>query len=282
MPFGYQATDLGRIVFGPFDRDWAATPSGTPPIPMGAQRPNFDWTRPNPGLVQYATPGDWIEFNNNGRLYQIADVRPPSGSGASALPSFLVLAEPLRETVRPPFALTADTTLNPGTGSNYRIIRRARPIPGERPADLPDRTVIDLSAPNQTPPLNPANNKSGIDLWFRGVSNAVMTDSFPYPFAPHVDIMFAPTGEVINATAEVIYLWVRENPATPLATMTWYGASTPGGPRDPNLDAATNPDNQALIVIYTRTGAIMTYPVDQMSPNNPYTHAQTGRGSGGP
>ncbi len=119
-------------------------------------------------------------------------------------------------------ALPADVQL---TG-HYRIIRQPRPA-GDDPVSLPQDVVLDLS---------PGTNKIN---------------------PPSLDIVFAPSGEVIgtNTGTDSIYLWVRDE-----TLLLHQGDNT-------------------LVVVYSRSGAIAAHPVDR-PPNDPYSFAKEGRSSG--
>jgi prepilin-type N-terminal cleavage/methylation domain-containing protein len=74
-----------------------------------------------------------------------------------------------------------------------------------------------------------------------------------YQYAIH-PILFSPSGRVIGPAAvhDMICLWVQDT-------------------------SEGNEQNRALVVIYTRTGMIASYPVDE---SDPYSFARTGRGMG--
>jgi prepilin-type N-terminal cleavage/methylation domain-containing protein len=76
----------------------------------------------------------------------------------------------------------------------------------------------------------------------------------PYPSYSQQTIMFSPSGRVIGPAAmnDMICLWVQDT-------------------------SEGNEQNRALVVIYTRTGMIASYPVDE---SDAYSFARTGRGMG--
>jgi prepilin-type N-terminal cleavage/methylation domain-containing protein len=73
-----------------------------------------------------------------------------------------------------------------------------------------------------------------------------------------VDILFSPSGAVIGrgTAGDALYLWVRDSTVP-----------------DPKKGDPT------LVTIQVRTGAVLAYPVDNVSPD-PYALAKTGRASG--
>jgi type II secretory pathway pseudopilin PulG len=113
----------------------------------------------------------------------------------------------------------------------YNIIRQPRVLSGETPLLLPEGICIDPSA-------------------------KIYQD--PYAFAPPLDIMFSPQGQVMNLRGQDrAILWVR----------------------DYTKDYPNNPGEQFLIQIQTHTGFIAEHPVDTSS-GNPYTFTQDARSSG--
>lgn len=117
--------------------------------------------------------------------------------------------------------------------SNYRIIRRPRVV-GDETLKLPHGTMIDLKVSGNVPYVFELNSA---------------TPPMPVPVA--VDILFAPSGEVISPglAADKIHLWVRA-PSNDAATDTPYRG-------DPTL-----------ISIFVRTGFVGAYQPAQSG--NPY------------
>lgn len=99
---------------------------------------------------------------------------------------------------------------------DYRVFRAARPAPGEEVVRLPEDIIIDLRD---------------------GFSELV----WEAPPTNHAEILFAPSGRVLNSAGRVgrIVLWVRDETA----------------------DVATSSE-QSLIVVLTRSGNIASVPVD--------------------
>jgi prepilin-type N-terminal cleavage/methylation domain-containing protein len=115
--------------------------------------------------------------------------------------------------------------------NQYRIIRGPRVLQGESPLQLPQDIAIDL-----------------------GKCQGLPVDAN----APHRDILFAPSGSVVEpaAASDKIILWVR----------------------DASRDAG-DPGEQLLITVYVRTGLIAAHPVDTGS-NDPYSFTRDGKSSG--
>lgn len=80
------------------------------------------------------------------------------------------------------------------------------------------------------------------------------------------DVLFAPSGQVLDQTAGLIAFWVRD----------------PNKPEGvPSLDPLTNFDaagEQVLVAVYTKTGAVATHPV--VSASTPYQAAKDGINAG--
>jgi hypothetical protein len=145
----------------------------------------------------------------------------------------------------------------------YRILRAARPLPGEPLLTLPKDVGIDISRG----PNNPSNNN--LPDWYRFYPPSGNTGGSG-PF----DILFDPSGRVIGYESTLgsrICMWVRD-------------ISTDFGPTQ-------MPDgDNTLITIYTRTGQVSAHPIDpsgltysatQPNPWNPFRFTQDGRSSGG-
>jgi len=151
------------------------------------------------------------------------------------------------------------TTPPPPTEA-YRILRAARPLPGEPLLTLPKDVGIDISRG----PTNPSTN---LPDWYRFYPPTGNTGGSG-PF----DIVFDPAGRVIGYESTLgsrICMWVRD-------------ISSDFGPTQ-------MPDgDNSLITIYTRTGQISSHPIDpsglQLPPAgiwNPFRFTQDGRSSGG-
>ncbi|MER3415072.1 MAG: hypothetical protein C4297_02520 [Gemmataceae bacterium] len=204
-----QLPGASDVLYGPYSFTWSDSAGQSHP----PQRSTFRWT-------DAVRPGDWVEVTGNGQLYQITgvfDADPP-------LPARLVLDRPLLQPIHVPTNLS----------SNYRIIRKARPLAGEKPVSLPQSAVVDI-----TP--NPGSLTTGL---------------IPSAVDGTIDLLFNPAGLVVGAAAaqDMVYIHVRD--------------------LSPDLQ-----DNEVLVVVYTRTGAVSTYPVDRVS-GDPYLFARQGRGGG--
>lgn len=212
-----QLPGASDVLYGPYSFTWSDSAGQSHP----PQRSTFRWT-------DAVRPGDWVEVTGNGQLYQITgvfDAVPP-------LPARLVLDRPLLQPIHVPTNLS----------SNYRIIRKARPLAGEKPVSLPQSAVVDIT-PND--PNDITSNRGSLTT---GLIRSAVDGT--------IDLLFNPAGLVVGAAAaqDMVYIHVRD--------------------LSPDLQ-----DNEVLVVVYTRTGAVSTYPVDRVS-GDPYLFARQGRGGG--
>jgi prepilin-type N-terminal cleavage/methylation domain-containing protein len=125
-------------------------------------------------------PGDFLEINGGGLLYQITSVNPS--------------ANPLTNTL----TVSRQAVVGQAT-SVWRVIRQPRRVPGEDSLTLNGNAVIDLNV---------------------GVSKNVPLRTVPIPgsnppaFQPYYEILFAPNGGVVGRgtnTSNAIILWVRDS-----------------------------------------------------------------------
>ena len=120
------------------------------------------------------------------------------------------------------------------TPTAYRFVRQPRPLLGEPTLQLPASVLID------------------------GAFSLNLPRSYDQQ---NVDILFAPSGQVINAIGGRVVLWVRD---------------------DNNVSAPT------LVAIYSHTGGVAAHPISTpwnpsqpVGPgNNPYAFTQDGKSSG--
>jgi hypothetical protein len=285
--------------------------------PLTAERPRFTFGRFTGTLLDPSSPvlpGDFIEFNGNGQIFQVANVGrtnfltggvvnpaapPPVTSGTplpNGQPCLLITRVPSFEVI-PPANLR----------SNYRVLRRPRVIPGEKPVKLPEGVVIDVTVPYSTvgvtrpPAMSPGEPDLGLmnntlrnrdvnnRFWMRGlsqvpvdvVSNTVQT----------VDVMFTPSGQVVGAgSLDMIHLWMHLGKVETPNAAGIYPIADVWRSRNPSA-ALGEADNQALVSVYTRTGNVAIYRVDQTAPvatvpaygipyGTPWSEAQSGRNRG--
>jgi prepilin-type N-terminal cleavage/methylation domain-containing protein len=243
---------------GDFTDGAAAGPvnlAGPPPADRTVNLAGLSTTRP---LTADVLPGDLVEFFDNSQSFAITKViNGPPGSGTGQL----VLGRPVGYPIQAPL-----------TFSNYRVIRRPRPIPGEKPMELPAGVIVDLTLPwsvtnNPTPGPNPpvltANDRDqGNTIWMGGLSTPFLT-------AP-VDIVFSPSGQVVGSAAanDIIYLWLH-----PFGEPNNWALKNPGS-------SLGDAGNQALVVIYARNGMITSCPVEQGvtgAAQDPYSFAKAAR-----
>jgi prepilin-type N-terminal cleavage/methylation domain-containing protein len=119
-----------------------------------------------------------------------------------------------------PLDTTALPAASSSAGPNYRIIRQARPLPGEQPLNLPDQTAVYLNA------------SSGTTAGSWGL---------PTLSGGYLDIVFAPAGNVMNATSPLYCFFVQD---------TGPGVAAP-----------------SLIAITTRSGFIASHPPAPVPPS---------------
>jgi prepilin-type N-terminal cleavage/methylation domain-containing protein len=182
-------------------------------------------------LVQ---PGDYLELRGGGPVYAIAAV----------------------EQTR---LLLGDTTVNPpefAPTASYRVLRKPRPLPGEKVLELSGDVAIDLGPPSET------DRVTGQPLSFRPPAP---TRSVRVPerhvgggIAPRkliLEVVFSPTGAVVGPQSGKVILWLRDATAAP-------------------------PDfgSPSLLVIPVSTGFIGAYDVAPGA--NPYRFAESGRAAG--
>lgn len=143
--------------------------------------------------------------------------------------------------------------------TTFGFLRQPRPILGEPTLQLSSGTVIDISADITKPTtLHDAAYLPGPALNPGGA----------------MDVLFAPSGELMNATQGKVVLWVR-NPDFP-------HPRTSGDTR-PQYEAA---GEMSLVVVYTKTGAVATQPVKLPAPlafgpgESPHDNAKDGINSG--
>jgi len=175
-------------------------------------------------MANLVQPGDWIELNGGGQVYQILGIDkwddPNDSYGAY---NRLILDRAVDAPVG------WQTSSIPGRASgSYRIIRQPRPIAGEKPLQFPEGAVLDLRSTR--------------------LSSTGMT----------FDILFTPRSNVVGTSAgqDMIFLWIHDARAGLL-------------------------DNQVLVTVYPKTGAVLVFPVDLNGPDM-YSQARTGRAANTP
>lgn len=149
--------------------------------------------------------------------------------------------------------------LNPlGTLTTYKYAFQPKPLPlrGEPLLQLTGTTIIDY----QDAPYSLANPQTTL-----GVS--MLTEPF---VGQYFDIMFAPSGQVLNNPNGIICLWVRDP------------EKLSGNPRLPtDAQGYDLAGEQILVTIYTRTGFIATHPVSALTATgDPWANAKDGANSG--
>ena len=182
---------------------------------------------------QLVQPGDYLELRGGGEVYVIAAVDRMR----------LTLAD---TTVSPPnFAETA----------NYRILRKPRPILGEKVLEMAGDFAIDLGVPSSV------DANTGQPLSF---ATAAPTRSVKVPERLlgsgasrklFLEVVFSPTGALVGPQSGKVILWLRDSTAV---------APDLGSP--------------SLLAIPVGTGSVSAYDVAPGA--NPYRFAESGRGAG--
>lgn len=187
-------------------------------------------TNPVPNIANYVITGDLFEFTN-GSVHRVQSATANSVTFMSAVSETTV---PLS---LPPAGNTVATNVNAG----FRFIREPRPLMGEQVLQIPNNVAV--MAIN--PPTNVVTLPNG--------ANVPASLNLPIGFSGANDIIFSPSGQVINASSGRIVLCIQ---------------STIGG-------------QGTLLCIYSRTGAVASHPInDANNYATPYTFTQDGRSSG--
>jgi hypothetical protein len=148
-----------------------------------------------------------------------------------------------------------------------------RPLVGEPTLQLTGGTAIDCRLQITTSPpsvaLAPSTYRTTTGV------NPISDGAGGYYF----DVLFSPNGGVMYTSDGLVCLWVRDPEKTPHPRW-WDQAAGPAG-IDSKLayDAA---GEQALVTVYTHTGAIATHPPSYapQTNNDPYRYAKDGINSG--
>jgi len=267
------------MLFGPISKtpgnDWVGlnTPPGTT---YRGQRLAFDYTSSTPYPVQV---GDRIELNGTGELFRVVGVVTSninvSGNGNPINCPALILDRALPRDVMPPV----------NGRPNFRIIRQPRIIAGMQPVKLPQGVVIDMTGSRAavagaiTPPIDLDSSgaffmsgvSSGIAVApISGLTTATMAPRLVAP--PYIDILFSPSGELIPTSQN----FGNTNVVTPANQVSWFTSGASDlvalwlhSVGSPDLWAARQAtaaqgqaDNQALVTIHARTGAIGSFPMN--------------------
>jgi prepilin-type N-terminal cleavage/methylation domain-containing protein len=172
--------------------------------------------------------GDLLEITHGtGSIHRILTVAPNLVLFNGTPHTQMSLASP------PPAASNADLSLP----NNYRFIRQPRPLMGETSLQLPDKVFVQ--------PMNPTNPNS----WPSSRNIPTSWDGANF------DIIFSPSGQVINSRGGTIVLVVMD---------------------DNNVSKPT------LLAIYSTTGACAAHPANDPPPagQDHYQFTRDGRASG--
>jgi|GEM_PF-3426157 len=230
-PPGYSATNQNQMLkaiyaspstnvvdfYGGNLRGAVLTPTPGPPTTLAA----------NQSLWQ-VQPGDYLEMPTGGKIFLITDVIPDPSDP-------LLPLNPNQPPERPGSVLFLSQNhglTGTTTQSDYRIIRGPRILSGEKGLQLPQDVAIDTT------------------------TNTIFGNTLPTnTFTNDVDILFAPSGQVISKglSTDKIILWVRD--VTQDGQVLLPGVGT--GPGPSGLPAGEH----SLVVVHTRTGFIASHNV---------------------
>jgi prepilin-type N-terminal cleavage/methylation domain-containing protein len=233
--------------------------------------------------------------------------RPEPDLGSSGLP---LTTDPPTNTFQPQTAFSAPfPRRGTKTTLDFGFQAAPRPLLGEPILTLTASTIIDVRAP--LPITNPVTYAGLASNGYRDYGSPVGASINTGPFWPttstgfqinqdslgqqYFDILFSPSGQVINNPNSLIALWVRDpekvnhprlgdaplNNQLPTAAQ-WTSPLPTQLDRQNEFDTA---GEQLLIVIYTKTGMIAAHPIvpPPAAPSqfyDPYKFAKDGANSG--
>lgn len=159
--------------------------------------------------------------------------------------------------------------------SNFSFQQAARPMMGENTLQLGGQMVIDVRQnPNVANPANPVPTTFGANI---------QTSAGQQYF----DILFSPSGTVMNSSGNIICLWVRNAGTNVLHPRI---DSNPALTFPSNVDTRAAFDQageQLLVCVYPRTGMLAQHPIAPPPYNPPtlnlmapYQFATDGQSSG--
>lgn len=257
---------------------WVPNPNQTPPppnpVPLGYPtwaRLTFRYehdTNNNVTSTQVFFDGDAAALAEFDQRVSIGDylILPEFRS------SFLVVAisqpNPARRQITlrtwPNLAAGATSQASPPPGSpdtrvtyTFGFQPAPRPLLGEPTLQLTSGVVIDYRGANPTTTI--------------GVSPISDNPSDPLETARHFDILFSPSGQVVSNAEPLICLWVRDPEKLP-------GGANPRAIVN-NKSNMDNAGEQALVVVYTRSGVVATQPPNPDGPDV-YSFAKDGINAG--
>jgi len=285
-----------RCLFGPI-----SIPSGmmnllTTDPPTSAtfrsQRLVFSFNTPTPNAPHLIQAGDRIELDGVGELFTVLAIsNGPVDIGTNPanriFVPILVVDRDLPQTINVPL----------NGRSNYRAIRKPRPVPSLAPVKLPQDVVIDLTPTRSffgpTYDLDTTNQ-----YWMSGVSTRLVSNNITNLTIgatlqvgvppPYVDIMFSPSGEILptsqdfgnfNAAAASTQVGGFSTGNTGLIALWLHQWGEPNLWASRTLTAAQgNVDNQAIVAVNGRTGFIGSYPVAPLNvTTDPLANARLGK-----
>lgn len=237
----------------------------------------IDQVSPAPSPAAYPSP-TWFPAVPTGRVYKltlaISNVRLPAGIPGQPVyppsppyPTNLLPAGVATAPIQGATPVTADypTGYPPIGGANFfkstyfGLYRSSRPILGEPLLQLPANMAVDVT-PYRAVPTGDTN-----------IANDELPLSFNVPanMTGDVELMFNPNGTVLFGDTGLIIFWLRDtrnsNGQQPLAL-----AATPTAPNPVNnaytdyyidRQRLMNSGEHVIVSVYTKTGAIATYPI---------------------
>ncbi len=221
-------------------------------------------------VINNVSNGDTLSISDAGTLHFVTgftnSVTLTLAGGANVQGLEVLVADPSKLPNLGAAQTAAGPTLTPSySTTNFGFIRKARPMLGEPLLQLTGDNAIDAAltaGPAYTPIMSLAN---------------VNISEGPGNF--FIDVLFAPNGEVLNTTYGKTILWVRNTSTNPAFT------------RADNRAGYEAAGQMSLVVIYTKTGAISTQPVQLpqggpgamftfVGPDTPYQFANDGINTG--
>lgn len=283
-----------RCLFGPI-----SIPSGTTNLwtadsgsTYRSQRFSFTFSSATPNSPHSVQPGDSVEVNGVGELFYVTAISNGivdigTAAGRRIFVPVIVVDRDLPENINVPL----------NGRPNYRVIRKPRRIPSLAVVKLPQDVVIDLTPSRSSLGANFDRDTTN-QYWMSGVSSRVVTNNITNLTVgatlqtgvppPYVDIMFAPSGEMLAISQD----FGNFNSVVATTQIAGFSTGTSGllalwvhqwG--EPNLWASRtiaaaqgNADNQAIVAVNARTGFISSYPMPAFAVSvDPLAYARTGK-----
>lgn len=290
-----------QLLFGPISPANGTPWTDSSGVQRNGQRYRFSYdtnTQANAFLstLPAILPGDRIELSGVGELFTVLAVSTGNIDISGGVPTanvrcpVIMLNRTLPRDIPPPL----------NGLSNYRVIRQPRAVPTLQPVKLPQDVVVDLTpsrlpllgASSPPPDLDTQGNfymsgvSAGINLPVTGITGLTNPPppSSPSDAPPYVDILFSPSGEIIptsqnfrdiTAVGRVSSFTVG---ASDLITLWLHSVGAPDLWAARQATAAQGQaDNQALVTVNARTGAIGSFPMN-LTTTDPLYNVRINRG----